>query len=82
MKMTEDAPSGSSIARTLASYDERSPGTGRAARDTWQFGQERTGPWVRLRDRTRARAASRALGQVTLAELLGTDEDEGPWVSV
>jgi hypothetical protein len=45
------------------------------------------GPWVRLRDRIRARAAANAANEATLAELLGTDEDErsasdGPWSSV
>jgi hypothetical protein len=98
MKVTGDPTSERGLARTIAPYDERHPGVCRPApghervpnvseRDTWQFGERRTGPWVRLRDRTRARAASRALTEVTLAELLGADGyertgAEGPWVSV
>ena len=96
MKLTRDPPSGSSLALTPEWSRERRPAHGHPApererhqnvpeRDTWQFGQNRVRPWVRLRDRTRRRAVSRALGEVTLAELLGTDEDErtadeGPWV--
>lgn len=61
------------------------------AREPMQMGAGRAigimGPWARLRDRMRARAAANAANEATLAELLGTDEDErrasdGPWSSV